>query len=746
MYPLQRRPSAGTSPFLLPILFLLLFSADASGQGLLPLKPGMAVATCASFFNVSGGPDFVIGVIDMRDPPANLAGQNWQPPMYHGPNDSWTAQNLGQLFGVCLDEEGNIYATATTSYGPANLGSPEVGPAGRGGVYKLDGRTGEISIFARLPNTGPALGNICYDREHRQFFVTNFEDGKIYRLSPAGTVLSTFDFYAPDDGAPGITPLGERAWGVAVYANRLYYGVWWADFNQVVQPRGNEIRSVGLSEEGEFLNDDRNEFDVPSLGGIGGIAAISDIAFSTDGRMVIAERSMRSDLAPIAHLSRIREYGGVPGNWVHVQDFQIGNLFMTSPELHANAAGGVDFGYGAYDAAGDRSTGCDEAIWATGDALRFAQFNPDGTFDYVYGLARIPASGNSPQDVTSTSYYIDLDGNTTQAAKTLIGDVEVLRYSCYPPETADYICGTDTARLHAPRGATYRWTPAEGLSCTDCREPLAAPDSTTVYTVEVTDAQGSVTRYTRTVRAAPVPTYTISIGEPETEDEKDRIVSVPVVIAPAPDPLGARRFVAEVTYPPGFLLMENGAPPSLEDLLRETIAEGWRINVIESRPGLFRAEFTAPPGAPPLRDSGVILRLEFRQLLADLKLQSPLSVRIDFPEAECTRVRSVPDTIDYEICGLDERLMEFTRYAYALNVAPTVVTDQVNVNFTLAFDGRTRIELYDITGALAAVLLDRDLSDGEFYLVWRTTVPPGVYYLRITSGGWTEVQRLVIVK
>lgn len=558
--------------------------------------------------------------------------------------------------------------------------------------------------------------------------------------------MSTFDFYTPDNGADGISELGERAWGVGVYAGRVYYGVWWADFNRAVQLRGNEIRSVGIGDDGEFLSDDRNEFDVPSLGGIGGIAAISDIAFASDGRMVIAERSMRSDLAPIAHVSRVREYGGVPGNWTYVQDFQIGNLQMGNTNQHTNAAGGVDFGYGAYDATEAKSTECDEAIWATGDALRFPDFNPDGTFDYIYGIARMPASGNSPQNVASTSYYIDLDGNTTQSAKTLIGDVEILRYACYPPETQEYICGADSARLHAPRGASYRWTPADGLSCTDCREPLAFPDSTTVYTVEVTDARGATAHFKRTVLATPPPTYTISIGEPETEDEKNRIVSVPVMIAPAPDLLAARQFIAVVTYPENFLLLENDAPPFLESLLNKTIAEGWKIKVIESRSGFFRAEFTAVPGAPNLHDSGVILRLEFRQLLADLKLHSPLSVNIEFPGTTCTRVLSIPDTINYEICGLNERLMEFVRYTYSLTVAPSRITNQAHIHFSLAFDGPTRIELFDVSGARVAVLLDRALSAGNFYLTWNSTLPSGVYYLRITSGDWSASQQVIVAK
>ena len=34
---------------------------------------------------------------------------------------------------------------------------------------------------------------------------------------------------------------------------------------------------------------------------------------------------------------------------------------------------------------------------------------------------------------------------------------------------------------------SYHWSPAEGLSCTNCRDPLASPKKTTIYTLVVTD-------------------------------------------------------------------------------------------------------------------------------------------------------------------------------------------------------------------------------------------------------------------
>jgi gliding motility-associated-like protein len=49
---------------------------------------------------------------------------------------------------------------------------------------------------------------------------------------------------------------------------------------------------------------------------------------------------------------------------------------------------------------------------------------------------------------------------------------------------------TDTIQLHAFGGMTYNWTPDVNLSCTDCFNPLAWPDSNVTYYLTVGDNRG----------------------------------------------------------------------------------------------------------------------------------------------------------------------------------------------------------------------------------------------------------------
>jgi hypothetical protein len=69
----------------------------------------------------------------------------------------------------------------------------------------------------------------------------------------------------------------------------------------------------------------------------------------------------------------------------------------------------------------------------------------------------------------------------------------------------DTICAGETTRLSAsgPFPATYIWSPSTGLSCTDCRSPLASPPQTTTYTVRAVDASGDTTIDQVTVTVLP---------------------------------------------------------------------------------------------------------------------------------------------------------------------------------------------------------------------------------------------------
>jgi len=365
------------------------------------------VAVATQNAQLSGDP--VVVLIDIKNRSLAPLNLNWTPrtnTRYSHP--SWSLANLGSVFGVALDVRGHVYVTASTCYAVDTLGS--VGGSTWGSVYRLDASTGAISVFANLPNTGPALGNICYHGPNDQFFVSNHEDGRIYRLDNTGACLGTFDHAtgtisascAPEGGdLPGFVPLGERVWGLQVYNGRLYYGVWAEDFSNISLTVTNTIWSIALV-GGNFSGAPMLEISLPPMPGGYSVPFSSppaDIAFSETGCMLIAERGMSFETWPAAHAARVLEYRQtISGAWVPSSfDFEIG---VSGPD-GTNSAGGVD-----YDRAGN--------VWATGDALQFWPLT-------VYGLQSLPCTGG---DVTS-SVLVDINGVYSVYDKTEIGDVEV---------------------------------------------------------------------------------------------------------------------------------------------------------------------------------------------------------------------------------------------------------------------------------------------------------------------------------
>ena len=209
----------------------------------------------------------------------------------------WDYVNLGDVFGLTLDDKGNIYVAATAVYGAGRTGvlaDPQYPVAGRRGqIYKIDNATAEPTPFVQLPNPhGAGLGNITFDSGYQSFYASNFDDGLIYQLDTNGTQLNTWDHgrnlntatgtfqinwsyltkplglqtipcYPPQGACKydwdneGFAKLGRRPWAVRVYQNRLYYSIWSMDSGHFTvaagSPSQNQIWSVGLDSKGKFV-------------------------------------------------------------------------------------------------------------------------------------------------------------------------------------------------------------------------------------------------------------------------------------------------------------------------------------------------------------------------------------------------------------------------------------------------------------------------------------------------------------
>ena len=430
-------------------------------------RPPNKSAIDLTFINPDGPSARIVGV--------GRPGYVWDGRLFQAPKTfDVFAKDTGQVFGVALDDQAapNIYLAATSAFG-LNLvgrgrdGLPErrkVGGPGTGwmkgqfgldlqgdpgSIYKVDGTTGVVSLFAKVmldgvPNPGPALGNLAYDAAHKQLFVSDLYTGMIHRFAiadgsepgppydhgvtgrgaanlapmpfnPANRPnIANSRFNAENPDSWGFAPPERRVWGLAVQAGRLFYSA-----RNGAATDGPQIWSVGIAQDGSFAADARWELDVPAQPGP---YPVSDIAFSQRGAMILAQR------APVAASYDYSAFTK-PGEprvlryWLKdANDPPSPGLWKPMPEEYAigfagnyrNTDGGVALGYG-YGPDGMLSgAACEAALWSTGQNLRNnpalrSQLEPGGPL-LVHGLQGSPAdmvrNANEPP---ATSYFIDYD-------------------------------------------------------------------------------------------------------------------------------------------------------------------------------------------------------------------------------------------------------------------------------------------------------------------------------------------------
>ena len=418
-----------------------------------------------------------------------------------------TAAQLGQVFAVALDDAAapNIYVAATSAYGlpiiapgpngglaRTRQGAPNAtfmpglfGPANAGGgpgsIWRIDGVSGQVSLFANvtldgMPNAGAALGGLAFDKASRLLFVADRGTGMIHAFDLNGQERGRYDHGTQGRVAGGLPPVQydparrlditspafksddpttwgyaadeRRVFGLGVNEGRLYYAV-----------AGEQVWSVSIN-GGAFGNDARVDVQVPPWDGE---SEISKITFDDKGVMLLAERGAPTgayDFAALAKeaVGRVLRYqqapaqalqapapsaGDQPAQPVNQPPQDIPSMWQPVPDEYAigfpadlrNDNGGIAIGY-SYTPAGtiDRNT-CGGFLWATGERLRetadqaLAARLAAGGPPTVNGL-----QGNSldlvrPANVPPLStYFVDYDDKFEDAAaRGHMGDIAILR-------------------------------------------------------------------------------------------------------------------------------------------------------------------------------------------------------------------------------------------------------------------------------------------------------------------------------
>jgi len=101
-----------------------------------------------------------------------------------------------------------------------------------------------------------------------------------------------------------------------------------------------------------------------------------------------------------------------------------------------------------------------------------------------------------------------------------------------------------------------------------------------------------------------------------------------------------------------------------------------------------------------------------------------------------------------KICVEELRRTIVTGYNYSLEKpAPNPVNNEFNLDFTLALDSYTQIDIYNMLGEKVKTILEENLKAGNYKMKFPATeLPSGSYIIKLQSGRFAKALPLQIVK
>ena len=518
--------------------------ATDPGCGTIVTK-GIAAVSCGVGSAVPDEDQWVFGLMNMNGvmPNSERVDVSNEVEMYHHP--SWHIDSIGNVFGITMDYNGNIYAAASANYSSEFYTEPSILKYGAigggendiqaaGTIYKMSGISGQASVFAVLPQqsetilhsscegyldmvrvTGPGLGNLTYSQSTQQFYATNIEDGRIYRINEDGVILDSYDPLSLDNGSTGTVSLEEIIYGIDISpdGSQLFFG---NSFSFLSKFGGEssfaKVYSIDLNPDGSFIGAIDNsampsgaswdnyvgdeilhyEVNAPTFSFIPSQLIISDLEFTPDGKLLVGCRAICQ-------------------NNIHSSYNHTGRTFVlslsTSSGLYSNEDGiiysGNPFSLGqSNEAYGGVSSFIDEdgsIIYATSSADMLEEEGPHGI--HLSNAGSYGSLNNPTSPAGIIAYSSD---PLLEDPKGVGGDIKffvacemIIEEEC-SLESVDagenmVICGPgEEITLNGSVIGEFTnvvWTPSEGLSDPNSLTPTVFIETSTTYTMT---AQGTI--------------------------------------------------------------------------------------------------------------------------------------------------------------------------------------------------------------------------------------------------------------
>lgn len=755
-----------------------------------PLELGQSVVTSYQ----DNQPSYnVVRVIDIRNRPPFISGGSRQMPNQFA-GVEWTNAKLGNVYGIALDENPNpnIFVSRSTVY----CSNDQILRSDSSIIYRLDGGNFGVStyIYGRnipgppqvnvnwMPNTGPGLGNLCFEKWHQQIFVTNHEDGRIYRIrdnAGVGQVKSWFDpFFANNDSSAGYAPKGERLWGIGAYGTntnnvKVYFAIWRFDVCAVNTPNEyNEIWSIALDVNGEFIPSSvKREIKLPLL--LRYISPpnysdstfsnpVSDIEFSFNGDMLCGERSMcgntgicRAD-GTRAHRSRILEYPrDINGNYSNYIWHKVGMTYISGGSVYPfknNSSGGVDFEYGISDSLNNENSLCDSIIVGTGDFL----FDNNGTTGIVYGLQETQRSSAGAVNVEDFSHFVDITGFLGTMDKNMTGDVDVYHKD---------LCGvTDTNCITLVSDTTY--CDSSGTYYYEFKVHNNSPTKT-IEQLEITVDSPGLPNYVVTVPS----TLNVTVPPSGTSaTQKVKMIGPGAVARTEVCFTLSAHFVNDdcpwCCYITNCIKLPDcgSCVQVLHDSLyctnntyqyNFTLQNGTLYNITKiqlTSPGVNPVTFIPQIihfGSPIL--PGQVMPNQTVQLLGAVAgMNIPVRIKLFSDDFECCYIElpyTVPLCDSATLININSNEINLNEYSLEQNY-PNPFNPNTYIRFNVPKESNVEISIFDVSGKLVKNLVNNVKYAPGYYSVNfdGNDIPSGMYFYRIKANDFIATRKMLLLK
>jgi hypothetical protein len=198
-------------------------------------------------------------------------------------------------------------------------------------------------------------------------------------------------------------------------------------------------------------------------------------------------------------------------------------------------------------------------------------------------------------------------------------------------------------------------------------------------------------------------------------------------------------------------LVKNGCA---DIITAGTMTQGWKCDKVSSDNNMLQVKMSSPNLVPlTATNDNVLFKFNVESYLSsmtDRALKLPCEFQVPGNQSYII-IDTIPGDMKIKpVCVNQLRLVEIAGLTYTLsNASPNPAGSRANIDYSVAFDGRTEITLINSYGDKVISLVDENLKAGAYQLGIYTDalqLASGTYYIKMSSGAFTDTKSLVIVK